>query len=185
MSTPNPEDFKIQMSGTPQGIPLLNSVLTRPADTTAYVQYDLIANSTSAAVAMEVTEAVRAANEGLVWRGARLRSTNALAKGKTFRVHLFRSLPTLTVNDNGVFNASGAQTLAVSDIAGYVGYLDIILTEAGVAGAAGRANLDGERMIHPVAPSTSLWWVLEVRDAGGYTPLSAEQFHLVLGGFWS
>lgn len=168
---------------TTGGVQTVTGAMTRPADTNAYVQYDLIANATSGAVAAELANAVRARGEGFRWEGARLRSNNALAKGKTFRLHLFRAAPSLTVNDNGVFNASGAQTLAVADIAGYVGYLDLILSEAGVAGAAGRANLAGVRSITPT-PDLSLWWVLEVRDAAGYTPTNGEVFSLVLEGQW-
>lgn len=171
------------MPYTPGGLQAVPSTLTRPADTTAYTQYDLIASLTSSAIAAEIQNTVRFGKEGFRWEGARLYSTNASAKTKTFRLHLFDSQPTLSANDNDAFNASGAQTLAVADVYGYVGYLDITLSEAGTAGATGRAGLDYIRTIAPAG--TSLYWVLEVRDAAGYTPISGEVFTLNLEGQWS
>lgn len=180
----NPEDFGIPQAGTPGGLQVLRSSVTRPANTTGYAQYDAILALTSGATAVEITGAVRAAGEVFRWEGVRLRSTNKLARGKTFRLHLFDRAPTLTVSDNGIFNPSGAQVLAVEDIAGYIGYADVTLTEAGsTTGAAGRANPD-VRAVSPYT-GTSLWWVLEVRDSGGYTPISGEVFHVALGGQWS
>ncbi len=164
---------------TPGGLAAISSSFTRPSNTTAYAQYDLVSNSTSAAVATEIPDAVRAAGEKIRWEGARLASSNPLAKGKTFRVYLWTAAPTLSVNDNGAFNAS--QTLAVSDVASLVGYLDITLSEAGTAAATGRANLVEPRTCGP-ASGTSLYWTLEQRDSGGYTPVSAEDFTLILEG---
>lgn len=172
----------VQPTRTPGGLQTLAATLIRPADTTAYVQYDLVANAVAGAVAIEIPNAVRSAGECFRWEGARLRTTNAAVKGKTLRIHLWRAAPTLTVNDNGAFNPTGAQTFAVADIAGYVGYIDIQFTEAGVIGAAGRGTLVGARTVSPVT-GTSLWATLEVRDAA-YPPLSAEQISLVLEGQW-
>jgi len=169
---------------TPGGLQALSATLTRPANTTAYAQYDLVADSTSAAAATPILNAVRAAGECFRWEGARLRTPNPAAKGKTFRLHLWRTLPTLTVQDNGIFNPTGAGVLTVSDIAGYVGYVDVTLTEAGVAGASGRGDLAGARTATP-SSGTSLWVTVEQRDAAGYTPVSAEAFSIVLEGQWS
>ena len=182
--TTNPEDFGIPMVGTPGGLQAIPSSFIRENNVSAYAQYDLLAASTTAATAVEIVGAVRAAGEAFRWEGVRLRSTNPLAKGKTFRVHLFAGAPTLGVNDNGVFNASGANVLAVSDIAGYVGYVDVTLDMAGTAGAAGRGGLDYQQTIVPTT-GTSLWWVLEQRDAAGYTPIAQEQFHARFMGQWS
>lgn len=168
---------------TPGGLQTLPATLVRPADTTAYGQYDLVANAVAGAVAIEIPNAVRSGGECFRWEGARLRTTNAAVKGKTLRLHLWRAAPTLNVNDNGVFNPTGVQTFAVADIAGYVGYIDVQFTEAGVTGASGRATLVAARTVSPVT-GTSLWATIEVRDLA-YAPLSAEQISLVLEGQWS
>lgn len=164
---------------TPGGLAAISSSFTRPANATPYGQYDLVANSTSAAAATEIANAVRSAGEKIRWEGGRLKSSNPLAKGKTFRVYLWSATPTLSVNDNGVFNAS--QVLAVSDITNLVGYLDITLSDAGTATAVGRANLTEPRTAGP-ATGTSLYWTLEQRDSGGYTPISAETFTFIMEG---
>lgn len=172
-------------ANTPGGLQALPSTLTRVnGDTTPYSQYDLIADSLSAAQATPILNAVRSAGECFRWEGMRLRSSNASAKGKTFRVHLWAVQPTLSANDNGVFNAGGLQVLAVADIVGYVGYLDVTLTEAGAAGAAGRAVLSDPRTVTPNS-GTTLWWTLEQRDATGYSPISAEIFAAHFWGQWS
>lgn len=167
---------------TPGGLQSVSATLTRPANTTAYAQGDLIADSTSAAAATEIEDAVRAAGESFRWEGARLKSSNTGAKGKTFRAYLWSAVPTLSVHDNGAFNAS--QTLAVSDVASLVGYIDITLTEAGTASAVGRANLAEPRTAGP-ASGTSLWVTFEQRDSSGYTPISGETFNITLEGQWS
>lgn len=179
-AAPHQQAFSV----TPGGLKAPWSTFTRPANTTAYAQYDLISNSTSAATLIELSSMVRTDGEAFRWEGARLYSSNPLAKTKTFRVHLFSASTALAVNDNDAFNASGAQTLGVASVASYIGYIDVTLSEAGTAGAAGRAGLDYMRTIQP-ASGTSLYWCLEARDSAGYTPISQETFTFVPEGQWA
>ncbi|ATI16354.1 hypothetical protein HOS13_gp47 [Caulobacter phage Lullwater] len=169
---------------TPGGLAVVSGQLTRPADTNAYVQYDLIANSTTAATASSIMDAVRNTGEALRIEVVSLHTSNEAAKGKTFRVHLFSSQPTLTVNDNGVFNAGGAQTLAISGVGGYVGYVDVLLAQAGATGAVGNAAFSIPRTVKP-SSANNIYFVLEQRDAAGYTPLSSEVLTVTIEGQWS
>jgi hypothetical protein len=170
----------------PNGFVSIVATLTRPNDTTAYAQYDLIADSTSAAAATEFQNAVR--QNGQVFRAEkfRLRCSDPLILGKTIRAHCWHTAPTLTVNDNGVFNASGAGNLAVSDVVGYVGFFDVTFDSAGTAGAVGRGiPSEGSAMFFKPASGTSVYATYELRTAAGYTPVAQATFHGTFSGEWS
>ena len=127
-----------QTVATPGGIALIaSSTLTRPSNTTAYAQYDLVANSTTAAsvVATELPSAVRN-NEGIRIEGLTLRKSSTTLTNASFRVYLFNSNPgTFTVGDNAAFNSSGA--LGIPTVSGLIGYFDVVMTQSGTAGAVG------------------------------------------------
>ncbi len=171
---------------TAGGIQTVSSVLTRPTNTTPYAQYDLIADSTSAASAISFLNAVRTAGEGFRAERFRLRSSNAAAKGIQIRAHIWRLAPVLTVNDNGIFNASGAGVLAVSDISGHVGAFDVTLDYAGASGAQGvGVPLVGSALTLVPTSGTSLYVTYELRTGAGYTPMSGETFAGAIEGIWS
>ena len=179
--------FQDQVSAvTPDGIQTVSAVLTRPANTTAYSQYDSISDSTTAAAATPFLLAVRAAGQGFRAERLRLRSSNPLAKGIVIRAHVWRTQPALAVQDNAIFNTGGLDTLGVADITGHVGVFDVTLTYAGTAGAQG----SGVPLIGPavtIVPSigTTFYVTYELRTAAGYTPLSGETFTAIFEGIWS
>ena len=152
----------------------------RPADTTAYAIGDRVGNSTSAAVVLELTDISRDAGEGVRIERVRLRKTATLLTNAQFRVHLFRTAPTVSANDNAQFNNSGALTLA--DIAGYLGYADVTMDLSATIGARGvAAPAAGAIICEPAGAEgheTSLWAVIEARAA--YVPASAETFTVTL-----
>jgi hypothetical protein len=124
---------------------------------------------------------MRATGEAARIERIRLRKTGATLTNAAFRVHLFRTLPTVNVNDNGVFNTSG--TLALADIAGYIGSVDITMDMAATAGARGvGVPTVGTGITCEAAGTTdhetSIWAVVEAR--GAYTPVSAEAFTMTL-----
>lgn len=171
---------------TPDGLQTVSAMLTRPANTTAYAQYDLLADSTTAAAATSFASGVRQAGQGFRAERFRLRSNNPLAKGQTIRAHVWRLLPTLSVNDNGVFNNADGGVLAVSDIMGHVGVFDVTLTYAGAVGASGvGVPAVGSAMTIVPSSGTTFYVTYEIRTAGGYTPLSGETFMGVFEGIWS
>ncbi len=180
--------FSEQVSAvTPGGFKAISVSFTRPADTTAYAQYDLIGPSTTAASAgVTLANAVRAAGEAFRVEKASLRCSDPLIKGKQIRIHLWRTAPALSVGDNGVFNASDAGTLAVADIAGYLGAIVVSLDRAGTAGRKGNGTpVDGTAIY--IEPSTGVdaFLTFEVRTSGGFTPVSAASFVTSLYGSWA
>jgi hypothetical protein len=174
---------------TPNGVKSLSVSFTRPADTNAYAQYDLVGPSTTAGAAVvTLAGAVRAPGETFRVDKAALRCSDPLLKGKQIRVHVWRTAPALGVGDNGAFNAADGGTFAVADIAGHVGSFDITLDRAGTAGAKGSAGpLDGLPVyIEPsVAGTVDAFLTFEVRTAGGFTPVSGATFVTTLYGIWS
>ncbi len=181
--------FSEQVSAvTPGGIKAVSVSFTRPADTTAYAQYDLIAPSTTAASAVvTLTNAVRASGEGFRVESTALRCTDPLIKGKQIRVHVWRAAPSLSVGDNGVFNSAGADTFAVADIAGYLGAFDVTLDKAGATGCKGFAasSVDGRAIVVDPSSGIDAYLTFEVRTSGGFTPVSAASFIATFYGIWS
>lgn len=172
-------------SYSPSGLLTVTASLTRPADTTPYAAGDLIANSTTAGavVPLELIGAARAAGEAIRVERVRLRKSGPGLTNAAFRVHLFRKTPVVSVGDNGVFNASNV--LALSDIEGHVGAVDVSMDVAAAIGARGvGVPATGTGMTCEAAGAvgheTSLWALIEAR--GGYVPLSGEVFHLTLEG---
>lgn len=170
---------------TPGGLLTVTASLARPADTTAYAVGDLVANSLSAGlvVALELTGATRAAGEAVRIERVRLRKSAPGLTNAAFRVHLFRKPPSVSVGDNGVFNASGV--LALADIEGHVGAVDVVMDTAAVIGARGvglpsvGAGMTCESA-GGTGHETSLWALIEAR--GAYTPAAGETFHVTLEG---
>lgn len=169
------------MSRNAGPITILFASFSRPADTTQYAANDLVGVTTSVAPgnAIEIIGAVDLNGEGFRIEVARLRKTDKSLTSATFRLHFFSELPTWTVGDNG---AGGAITaLAVADLAGHVGYVDITMDRASAtAGAYGVGNPGpGAITIRP-AEGTSFW--VSVQATGTYTPASGETFTIALEG---
>jgi hypothetical protein len=180
--------FSEQVSAvTPGGFKDISVSFTRPADTTAYAQYDLVGPSTSAASAVvTLANAVRAAGEAMRVEKVALRCSDPLLKGKQIRVHIWRTAPTLSVGDNGAFNASDAGALAVADIAGYCGSVDITFDKAGTAGAKGfGVTTDGSPVYLAPSSGVDAYLTFEVRTSGGFTPVSGATFVAALWGSWA
>lgn len=153
----------------------------RPADTTAYAAGDRVANATAAAAVLELVNVARATGEAVRVERIRLRKTGSTLANASFRVHLFRTPPVVNVGDNGVFNAAGL--LALADIAGYVGTVDISMNFAAVAGARGvGVPTSGGGMTVEAAGTAgaerSLWAVIEATAA--YVPASGEAFTVTI-----
>ncbi len=160
---------------------VLSANFTRPADTTAYAAGDLVANSTTAGsvTPLAFTSAVRGNADGVRIERCRLRKSTTSLTNATFRVHLFESSSTLSVGDNGAFNASGV--LSVNNAMAYVGSFAITMANSGSDGAIGfGVPLVGNGMtLQPSA--TTIYGLIEV--TGAYTPGNAEVFTVNLEGY--
>lgn len=145
---------------------------TRPADTTAYVSGDLIANSTTAGsvAAVECVGAGELGGDTLLHR-ITLRKSGTTATNANIRVHLFRADPaTVTNGDNGAISVSGA--------ADYLGQFDVTSMQAFTDGCVGHVTPANPVPIRFGANLGSLYALLEARAA--YTPASAEVFTVTL-----
>lgn len=160
----------------------LSANFTRPADTTAYAAGDLVANSTTAGsvTPLAFTSAIRAAGDAIRIERVRLTKSTTSLTNATFRVHLFESSSTLSVGDNGAFNASGV--LAVNNALAYVGSFAITVQNSGSDGAIGfGVPLVGNGVTLQPGSGTTIYGLIEV--TGAYTPGNAEVFTVYLEGY--
>lgn len=149
---------------------------TRPSNTTAYADNNLVANSTTAA---EVTPlkwtTSKVIGQGTISR-LRFHKSNATATNANFTVHLFSSDPGVPTNgDGGAFGVASA--------AGFIGSVDCDLTTGGFAGTAGLAKTfsitNGITFdLTAVAGERRLYGLIQAQAA--YTPASAEVFTVTL-----
>lgn len=142
-----------------------SAAVVRPADITAYVSGDLLANSTTAGSVVPLSWSVgRVAAGSLMVRRVRLRKTSTSITAAKFRLHLYASSPTVTNGDNGAW---------LSTQSGYLGFVDVTMDRAFSDGAAGEgAPTIGSEVGVKLAAGQTVYGLIEVRDA--YTPASGE-----------
>lgn len=147
---------------------VVTASITRVADVNAYVVGDLIANSvTNTSVTPITLPAARANGVSVVGRRVRVKVNDPIWKAGSIRVHLFATIPTVTVGDNGVLN--NAETYAFSE-SNYIGYCDVSLFQLTSDGfAKGFATFDFVAV--PAAGTVNIYALLEARTA--LTPASA------------
>jgi hypothetical protein len=139
---------------------------TRPANTTAYAQGDLIAND---ATAVDVVP-LQFGTTGSSWRAvrqARLHKTSTTTTGADYRLWLLNADPTVTNGDNGA--------LAGDWSASVVGVLEGSTAYAASDGVV--LFMDAPGGVSPLV-SGPIYGLLEARAS--YTPASAEVFTLTL-----
>ena len=149
---------------------LPTAAFSRPADTTAYASGDLVANSTTAGsvTPLTVTVARIAAGSGMI-RRVRVRKTGTGVTNASFRVHFYRTSPTVTNGDNGVFLSNqSANYMAACDVSSMIAFSD---------GAAGNGSPNiGSEINFKLPSGTDIFALIEAR--GAYTPVSGETFTL-------
>jgi hypothetical protein len=152
---------------------------TRPADTNAYTIGDVICNSTSAPVIMEIPRAVPGDGASSMLLTATLMSSANQATKLDGRLWLFDTTVVMD-NDNAAFTPTDAEMRTVLAVIEFP-------TAAWVAGdatsgAGGNALCNAQQLwipIRAVGTGNSIFAILEARNA--YTPVSAERFDLRLG----
>ena len=101
-------------------------------------------------------------------RRARLSTTKTgLAGSDVFRIHLFKTAPTVTNGDNGALIVNGVA-------AGALGFVDVTLSSVFNDGAKGYAVTD--IVFDTPGGAATLFALIEAR--GAYTPASGETFGL-------
>lgn len=153
-----------------------SSVLTRPADTTAYAQNDLIANSTTAGlVNVPFFTAGVAGGSGKI-RRIRLYS-NLTTGGTTLqcRVEFWLVPPKLNAGDNGAYaiTTAGANS--------FLGLIDTTIAQQWTdgLGMVGIPTTGLELNFVLPAGQSLIYWTLKEIDATGFTPIASQTFTLV------
>lgn len=150
-----------------------SATFTRPANITAYAVGDLVANNTTAGsvTPMQVTVARKNGGSGRIIR-ARLMKSGTVLTNASFRVHLYKTAPTPSNGDNGVWLTNNA--------ANYLGAFDLTVDRAFTDGSLGTGvPLTGPVLTFVTGASvTVVYALIEARAA--YTPISGEVFTLTL-----
>jgi hypothetical protein len=148
------------------------SVLTRPADVTAYAANDLIGTSTIAATASTGVPFFAIATSGgsAIISRLRLRTNITVGwDGINISVNLWTAHPTYTNGDNGAYVVSAGSTL-------WIGNFLIVLSQFG-DGAVGASQPTGANEIAlDLTAGTSVFWDMQVMAAA--TPISGQTFTL-------
>ena len=151
-----------------------STILTRVADTTTYASGDLVANSATAGSVVPIQIVVARKNAGVAQiRRVQLVKSGTVLTLASFRVHFYKTAPTVTNGDNGAW---------VSIRAGYLGSVDITVDKAFSDGAAGIGipNTGTEISFQTGASVSKIYALIEARAA--YVPPSAETFTLTVEG---
>lgn len=147
---------------------ITSQTITRPANTTAYADTDLVANNTTAGSVTPFTwdDKANTAQMRLV-SGMLVKSTNTTANG-SFRLWLFDRSKEVTNGDNG--------TIAPTTMTGFLGTLSGSATLGGTAGARTPLAVDVQGQIWPA--TGKLYGLLEAKAA--YAPGDSETFAIEL-----
>lgn len=140
--------------------------LTRPNNTTAYAQSDLIANSETAGQVAPLEFGSDGSGFRAI-RQARLHKSGANTTNATFQLWLLSARPTVTNGDNGAIAGNWSESV--------VGVLEGSTVFAASDGVVG--FLDAPNNVAPLGVG-KLYGLLEAR--GAYTPAAEEVFTLTL-----
>lgn len=147
------------------------ATVTRPADTTAYASGDLIANSVTAGSVTPMALTISRANDkGFAIFRVRLSKTNTSITNANFRAHFYRTIPTVTNGDNGVWLSTNSNYMGCFDIT-----MDKVFSDA--AKGVGVPCTGNQIIGVPTTGTQLIYSLLEARAA--YTPASAEVFTLL------
>ena len=140
---------------------------TRPADTTAYADGDLIANSTTAGSVVPLLFVVPGPHQGIRILGARISKTDETDVANTqMTLHFYTDSPTCANGDNGAWS---------TDLAGYVGsHASGAVMTAFTDEAAIKKDFGATPITAHLDADSKLYALLEADAA--YTPASAEVF---------
>lgn len=147
------------------------SVLTRPANTTAYTANKLIASSTTAGSVVVPSFAIATSAGGVIIPRVRLLSNVTTGwGGVNLQINLWSAAPTFTNGDNGAYAVATGN-------AGWLANFLVSLTQFG-DGASGAGPLTGaNEAVIKLASGTSIFWDLQILSAA--TPISGQTFTII------
>jgi hypothetical protein len=149
-----------------------SSTLTRPANTTAYAQNELIASSTTAGSVVVPSFAI--ANAGGAAAIPEIILTTNVTTGwgaVVAAVRFWSAAPTYTNGDGGAYGvATGA--------AGYLGSMSVTLSQFGDGAAGVGTPAAGSALWIKLASGSAVYWDLQYTSSGSLTPISGQTFTL-------
>lgn len=149
-----------------------SSSFTRPANTTAYAQNQLIASSTTAGTIIVPSFRIATSAAGACFQRIRL-FTNVTTgwDTATFAIRFWYTAPTYTNGDGGAYlPATGAAQFLGTFVAGITQYGD------GASGEGVPVNLN------PVCVpgnNTNIFWDIQYSGSAARTPISGQTFTLI------
>lgn len=151
----------------------ISDIFTRPADTTAYAVDDVVSNSATATTPLTFTNAARTVNGTGYIVSARMSKSTATVANASFRLWLYRDLPTTPPVDNSPF------ALLFANRAVRMGFIDFTLSTAGAGSNSASDFKVGLNIPFFAINGRNLYGVLVAR--GAYTPANGEQFFVEIG----
>ena len=149
--------------------------ITRPSDTTAYANGDLVANSTTAG---SVTPFKFPVPLYFSIKHARLVKSDPTVTNASFRLHIYEDAPTPANGDNSAWSTT---------VAGYLGWIDLATNDTFTDDCVLHGipiHTVEEAITFPIVgrrgTSGYIYGLLEALAA--YTPASAETFSITLSG---
>lgn len=155
------------------GIVSVSDTFQRPASTPSYAGGKLVANHATAAsvIPLVFASAARfAQGAGKIWR-CRLSKTSVTLTNAQFRLHVYSAAPA------NITNGDGGDWL--TDLAGYIGALDVTMNRAFNDGACGEGiPSNGDAILFKLASGSSLRGLIAANAS--YTGVSSESFTATL-----
>ena len=149
---------------------------TRPSDTTAYADEDLVANDVDAGDVVPLEFAIGTGNgRGLSIVGARIQKSDGTdIANATFSLYLYASEPTCANGDNAAFSTDTANFIGAIDFPIMTAYTDDGLSVMHAGSVSGGFNA-----LRTYLRSTSTIYGL-LKAQAAYSPASAEEFTVSL-----
>lgn len=148
------------------------SVLTRPANTTAYAVSDLVASNVTAGsiVVPSFTATPTAGGSGHLNKARLITNKTSGMGGISFLIDFWQAAPTFTNGDNGAYAvATGA--------ANWLGQIVVSLTQAADGAYGSGAPLVGTALDFDLASGALIYWTLQATAV--FTPASGQTFTLI------
>jgi hypothetical protein len=170
-SIPAGENHMGQVGGTTANP---TSTLTRPANTTAYAQNNLVASSvTAGSVTVPSVTAARVTAGSAMLRRFRL-TTNKTSgwDGTTFTVRFWSVAPTYANGDGGAYSVS-------TGAANYLGSANVTLSQFGDGATGIGVPTVGTEIAVKLASGSTILWDLQYTGSAALTPASGQTFTLI------
>lgn len=150
--------------------------MTRPNNTTAYTNGDLVANNATAGSVVPLVFGEALAGGPLLLHRAIMLSSNNTVTNKNYRLFLFSESPTVTNGDGGALAVTAANAAA---LVGILGSTAAIATGAGSFQVFTPLDSAGTSLRHwPMSMVGRVWGLLQAHAA--YTPTANETFDVTL-----